>query len=135
MLLLGFLLCVESPRWLLSKGKRTQDLKNLSWLRNFPIDDIYMLEEVIACDTSIEAQTSSVGLCFWQPFKTVFHKKKIQHHFLLDAALFFWQNDSGIKAIGYYSPTIFKSIGIMGTNTSLLTTGIFGVVKTVFTVI
>lgn len=29
------------------------------------------------------------------------------------------------------SPTIFKSIGIKGTSTSLLTTGVFGVIKTV----
>jgi MFS family permease len=32
----------------------------------------------------------------------------------------------------YYSPTVFKSIGLTGTNTSLLTTGVFGVIKTVF---
>lgn len=40
---------------------------------------------------------------------------------------------SGINAINYYSPTVFRSIGIQGTNTSFLTTGIFGVVKTVLT--
>jgi hypothetical protein len=40
---------------------------------------------------------------------------------------------SGINAINYYSPTVFKSIGIQGTNSSLLTTGIFGVVKTSLT--
>lgn len=40
---------------------------------------------------------------------------------------------SGINAINYYSPTVFKSIGITGTSTSLLTTGVFGVVKTVIT--
>lgn len=42
---------------------------------------------------------------------------------------------SGINAINYYSPTVFASIGIRGTNTSFLTTGIFGVVKTVVTFI
>jgi hypothetical protein len=40
---------------------------------------------------------------------------------------------SGINAINYYSPTVFKSIGITGTSTGFLTTGIFGVVKTVLT--
>jgi hypothetical protein len=49
--------------------------------------------------------------------------------------LFFWQNGSGINAINYYSPTVFKSIGIQGTNTALFTTGLFGVVKTVGTFI
>lgn len=38
-------------------------------------------------------------------------------------------------AQNYYSPTIFKSIGIVGTSTSLLTTGVFGVVKTLGSII
>lgn len=42
---------------------------------------------------------------------------------------------SGINAINYYSPTVFKSIGVTGTNTSFLTTGIFGVVKTALTIV
>lgn len=49
--------------------------------------------------------------------------------------LFLWQNGSGINAINYYSPTVFKSIGIHGTNTGFLTTGIFGVVKTALTIV
>lgn len=35
--------------------------------------------------------------------------------------------------LNYYSPTVFKSIGATGTNTSLLTIGIFGIIKTVMT--
>jgi hypothetical protein len=38
-------------------------------------------------------------------------------------------------SINYYSPTVFKSIGITGTNTGFFTTGLFGVVKTVVTVV
>jgi len=49
--------------------------------------------------------------------------------------LFLWQNASGINAINYYSPTVFASIGVQGTNSSLLTTGVFGVVKTTFTLV
>jgi len=52
---------------------------------------------------------------------------------LLGTSLFMWQNGTGINAINYYSPTIFKSIGITGTNTGLFTTGIFGVIKTLST--
>lgn len=92
-----------------------------------------MQEEISAIDNAIEHQRSSVGLGFWQPFKTVARDKKVMYRFFLGGALFFWQNTSGINAINYYSPTIFKSIGIVGTNTSLLTTGIFGVIKTVLT--
>jgi hypothetical protein len=35
----------------------------------------------------------------------------------------------------YYSPIIFESIGIRGTDSALLSTGIFGVIKTVMTVV
>jgi len=35
----------------------------------------------------------------------------------------------------YYSPTVFKSIGVTGTSASLLTTGIFGVIKTLITLV
>jgi len=48
---------------------------------------------------------------------------------LLGTSLFIFQNGTGINAINYYSPTIFKSIGVTGTNTGLFTTGIFGVIK------
>ena len=53
--------------------------------------------------------------------------------FFLGGMLFLWQNGSGINAINYYSPTVFSSLGIRGTNTSFLTTGLFGVVKTALT--
>ncbi len=92
-----------------------------------------MLEEISAIDMGIEHQKATVGLGFWQPFRTLAKDKKVMCRFFLGGALFFWQNTSGINAINYYSPTIFKSIGIRGTNTSLLTTGIFGVIKTVLT--
>ena len=72
---------------------------------------------------------------FWQPFKLLAGDRKIQWRFFLGGSLFFWQNASGINAINYYSPTVFKSIGIVGLNTSLFTTGLFGVVKTCGTII
>jgi hypothetical protein len=48
---------------------------------------------------------------------------------LLGIALMFIQNMSGINALNYYSPSIFKSIGFTGTSVGLLATGIFGIVK------
>ncbi|KAJ7126442.1 general substrate transporter [Mycena crocata] len=49
--------------------------------------------------------------------------------------LFLFQNATGINAINYYSPTVFKSIGITGTSTGLFTTGIFDIVKNVATLV
>jgi len=119
----------------MTRDKRKQALNNLCWIRNLPIDDIYMLEEVSAIDAAIEYQSSTVGLGFWQPFQALWNNRSVSYRFFLGCSLFFWQNTSGINAINYYSPTIFKSIGVTGTNTSLLTTGIFGVIKAVVTLI
>lgn len=94
-----------------------------------------MVEEISAIDSANEEQFASIGPGFWSPFRAAATNKKVMYRLFLGSMLFFWQNGSGINAINYYSPTVFKSIGITGTNTSLFTTGIFGVVKTVVTFI
>lgn len=133
-LLLGAIWMKESPRWLFTKGKREQAMKNLCWIRNLPPTDLYIVEEVAAIDAQIEYDRIHIGAGFWKPFASL-KQKKVLWRFFLGGMLFLWQNGSGINAINYYSPTVFKSIGITGTNTGFLTTGIFGVVKTVVTVI
>ncbi|OCT53313.1 putative quinate permease [Cladophialophora carrionii] len=133
LLFVGALVIRESPRWLFSRGRREEGIQNLCWLRMLPPDHIYMQEEIFAIDNAIEDQRTTVGLGFWQPFRAVVNDRKVTYRFLLGGSLFLWQNATGINAINYYSPTVFKSIGITGTNTSLLTTGIFGVIKTVVT--
>jgi sugar porter (SP) family MFS transporter len=125
----------ESPRWLMSKGRRELAVKNLCWIRELDEDEIYIKEEMYAIETDIDRQMAAGGMGFWQPFKLLASNRHIQWRFFLGGSLFFWQNASGINAINYYSPTVFKSIGITGLNTSLFTTGLFGVVKTVFTII
>jgi hypothetical protein len=105
-----------------------------------------MQEEILGIDAAVEKQRASVGLGFWQPFKALATNRRVLYRFILGGLLFLFQNVSGINAINCeyteiscrqtlitrsdYSPTIFKSIGIVGTSTSLLTTGVFGVVKT-----
>lgn len=125
----------ESPRWLMANHKREQAIKNLCWIRNLPQDELYIVEEVAFLDAALEAQESVFGTGFWKPFQAVKKSRKIQWRFFLGGMLFLWQNGSGINAINYYSPTVFASIGISGTNTGFLTTGIFGVVKTSMTLI
>lgn len=132
-LLIGAVWLKESPRWLFTKGRREEALRNLCWIRNLPADHIYMVEEIAAIDAQIEHDRIHIGPGFWSPFAAL-KNRKVLWRFFLGGMLFLWQNGSGINAINYFSPTVFKSIGITGTSTGFLTTGIFGVVKTVVTV-
>ncbi|KAL9109121.1 MAG: hypothetical protein Q9227_006212 [Pyrenula ochraceoflavens] len=125
----------ESPRWLFSRSRRQEAIRNLCWLRHLPPSDLYLVEEISAIDAALDHQSSTIGLGFWQPFRAVARNPKIQWRFFLGSMLFLWQNASGINAVNYYSPTIFKSIGVTGTSTSLLTTGLFGCVKTAITIL
>jgi sugar porter (SP) family MFS transporter len=133
LLLMGAFWIKESPRWLFTKGRREQAIQNLCWIRNLPADDLYIVEELAAIDAQLEYERVHVGAGFWKPFAAL-KQPKVLWRFFLGGMLFLWQNGSGINAINYYSPTVFKSIGITGTSTGFLTTGIFGVVKTVVTV-
>ncbi|KAH8671662.1 general substrate transporter [Xylariales sp. PMI_506] len=128
----GALWIRESPRWLFSKGKREQGLKNLCWIRNLDASDVYIVEEINFFDQENERYQEEVGTGFFKPFAALMQSKYLWRIFL-GTTLFLWQNASGINAINYYSPTVFKSIG--AGSSSLLTTGIFGVVKTVGTIV
>ncbi|KAI1810147.1 quinate permease [Poronia punctata] len=123
----------ESPRWLISKGMREEGIRNLCWIRNLSREDTYIVEEIGFVDDEVERYRTEVGAGFWKPFASL-KVGRVQWRFFLGSMLFFWQNGSGINAINYYSPTVFSSLGITGTNTGFLTTGLFGVVKTVLTV-
>lgn len=110
LLIIGAVFIRESPRWLFGRGRREEAIKNLCWVRQLPADDIYMIEEIGAIDQALEEQRRSIGVGFWKPFQAAGTNKKVMWRLFLGSALFFWQNGSGINAINYYSPTVFKSV-------------------------
>ena len=133
-LFFGIICIPESPRWLFGNGKREKGIKKLCWLRNLEATDIYIVEEVASIDADLERTRREIGAGFFHPFKALRHRH-IQYRFALGSLLFMWQNGTGINAINYYSPTVLQSMGISDTSTSLLATGVFGVAKSVESII
>ncbi|GAA5889871.1 hypothetical protein JCM6882_004347 [Rhodosporidiobolus microsporus] len=125
----------ESPRWLITKGRRDQAIRNLCYIRNLLPEDPYVVNEMNEIETQVERDRTAVGDGFFDPFRQVFGKGYLFKRMLITTSLFIWQNGAGINAVNYYSPTIFKSIGITGQDTSLLTTGVFGVIKTALSLV
>ncbi|KAF7317652.1 hypothetical protein MKEN_00852700 [Mycena kentingensis (nom. inval.)] len=131
MLFLGAWLLVESPRWLVSRDRTDAALANLARLRNLPPTHPYVVEEFAEIEAAIAHERSLAGAGFFGPVMTVFRSRALLYRLLLGSSLFVWQNATGINAINYYSPTIIRSLGITGSSTSLLTTGVYGIIKLV----
>lgn len=132
MLVLGCLFLTESPRWLVSRGRNADAVRALGKLRKLDAMHPYMIEEMGEMEHAFEKERNLLGgsTSFWAPFVQIFTTRSTLWRLALGSSLFAFQNGTGINAINYYSPTVFKSLGIVGANTGLLTTGIFGVIKT-----
>jgi len=115
----------ESPRWLATKHKNELALKNLAWIRKTSEDDPETQAEFAEIVASIEEEEAIVGGRSW---KEVFAPGN-RIRFFIAFAVFTFQQWSGQNSINYYAPDIFKSIGILGAKTSLLASGVYGIVK------
>ncbi|KAJ3977677.1 general substrate transporter [Lentinula raphanica] len=131
LLLVGSLLLSESPRWLVSRDRNDDAMVSLSFIRNLPPEHPYIVEEMASIEATIQHERSLTGAGFLGPARAVFVSKALLLRLALGSLMFVWQNATGINAINYYSPTIFESIGVTGQNSSLLTTGVYGIIKLV----
>lgn len=133
--LLGSIIMKESPRWLFSVNRHEEAIKNLTWLRDLPADNEYIVYEISQIEESLEYQRTHFGSGLIDPAREVFSNKKTIQRLGLTCTLFLFQNFLGIQSINYYSPIIFQSLGVKGTNSTLFSTGMFGVVKYIVTLI
>lgn len=121
----------ESPRFL---AQKTPDkaLAVLAKLRGLPADHPYVRGEMESITLQLEEERA---LAFngsgWTLVKEAFTVKSYRRRTFLCITLMMWSNLTGTNAMTYYSPTIFKSVGLSSSQAGLLATGVYGIVKMV----
>ncbi|KAK1235514.1 hypothetical protein PQX77_001255 [Marasmius sp. AFHP31] len=129
-MLLGLMTVKESPRWLASVGRNEQALDNLAYLRKAHPQNEEVVREMAEIEAAIEEERAArEGL----GMKEAFLGKGNLIRFVIAFMIFVLQQFSGQNSVNYYAPQIFESIGYTGNTQSLLASGIYGVVKVVFT--
>jgi SP family xylose:H+ symportor-like MFS transporter len=118
--LIFIFLIPESPRWLFQKGETTKAIAVLQKLNT--------AEEVAQVQSEIENSLHKEDKNQWKHLGTPMFKKAL----FVGVGLSILQQLTGINAILYYAPEIFKSLG-SSTDVSLLETSILGVVNLIFT--
>ena len=120
----------ESPRWLASKNRNAEALKNLAWVRNMSPDDSRVQAEFSEIVAAVEEEKAATAGASWV---SEIRAKGNPKRFIIAMLMFVCQQWSGQNSINYYAPDIFKSIGITGSSASLLASGVYGLVKIVAT--
>ncbi|KAK7428072.1 hypothetical protein QQZ08_005504 [Neonectria magnoliae] len=135
-LILGMFWAVESPRHSVAQGHLEKAIKDLQWLRKLPADHIH-IRTMIA---SIKHRIENEGGSFTQGQGSLLSvaKEAFSPSILPRLCIGIWiqlfPNFTGINGVNYFSPTIFRSIGFIGTSVKLLATGVYEAMKTIFSI-
>ncbi|KAJ5753016.1 hypothetical protein N7520_009933 [Penicillium odoratum] len=130
LLLIGLIFMPESPRWIAKKYGRSRAIETLSKLRRLPADHELVQEEVSDILHQLEIEFSNSLGNTRAAWKEVMEPGLRNRVFLGVVIMIFFQM-CGSNSINYYSPRIFKSIGLQGTEATLVSTGIYGIVRLV----
>lgn len=127
----------------MQKGRQEEALHVVAKLRRLPANHPLVRDEYIEIKAMVRFDEQSArekfpnksgfGLHLMQ-YKSMFTRIGLFKRLSIGCVLQFFQQFTGINAIIYYAPTIFSSLGLDGTTTSLLATGVVGIVNVVFTI-
>jgi sugar porter (SP) family MFS transporter len=113
----------NSPRWLIAKN-RIEEAKIV--LEKFGTDNVSVEEEIIAIKASLDTELNSV--------KEPLLSKKYIKPIMLAIAIAMFNQLSGVNAIWYYAPHIFKMAGA-GAESAMLQTVLLGGINIVLTML
>ncbi|KAL4944231.1 hypothetical protein BDV06DRAFT_233700 [Aspergillus oleicola] len=132
LLLVGMLLCNESPRWLAKQDRWEETRAILSRIRNLPSNHPYVENEFQDIARQLEFERQLVGgSTFLDLLKEMWLVPGNRKRALISIFLMVCQQMTGTNAINYYAPQIFENLGITGSSNGLFATGVYGIVKVV----
>ncbi|KAJ7931540.1 hypothetical protein B0H13DRAFT_2247595 [Mycena leptocephala] len=119
---IGIIFMPFSPRWLVNQGRNDEALQVLSYARGLPeILTQYLFEKVIS-QYQNGTFMSDFKLGFFA-YLSLLRERSLLYRVAVGTLTMFFQQWTGINAILYYAPAIFKSLGLTGNAISLLATG------------
>ncbi|KEF58891.1 uncharacterized protein A1O9_03734 [Exophiala aquamarina CBS 119918] len=128
----------DTPRWLASEDRTEEALQVLSKLRGGPSknDTPEIRQEYSEILNQCQTKEQQLkGSSFWDIARDIASNPSFRERFFLGAIMQTIAQWSGGNGITYYIPQIFEYAGVKGSNTSLITSGAYGVVKLVFTMV
>ncbi|UDD62670.1 hypothetical protein AFCA_009980 [Aspergillus flavus] len=135
---LGIIFFPDSPRWLAMKERDDEALTALSKLRRQTRDSPALVNEFLEIKASIMLENTFARDHFpglsglrlhaaqYVSFLTTWARFK---RLAIGCCVMFFQQFMGCNAMIYYAPTIFAQLGLDGNTTSLLATGVYGIVN------
>ncbi|OBR04888.1 Hexose transporter [Colletotrichum higginsianum IMI 349063] len=148
-LFVGMIWMPFSPRWLIHHGREEEARKILADLRDLPENhELIELEFLEIKAQSLFEKRSTAELfphlqeqTAWNTFKlqfvaikALFQTRAMFKRVIVATVTMFFQQWTGINAVLYYAPQIFGQLGLSQTTTSLLATGVVGVVMFIATI-
>jgi hypothetical protein len=110
----------ESPRFLAEHGQYERAARSLAFVARTSPDD----KAVLATVEEIKADFAGrANLSLLQQFPRMFDSRAIALRCAIPSLVMFFQQWTGTNAINYFSPQIFAALGINGTTSGLLATG------------
>ncbi|KAI1262763.1 putative hexose transport-related protein [Xylariaceae sp. FL1019] len=148
-LFLGMIFMPFSPRWLIHHDRESEARIILANLRGLTVEHELVELEFLEIKAQSQFEKRTVAEHFphlrqrttWNTFKlqfvaikSLFQTKAMFKRVIVATVTMFFQQWTGINAILYYAPIIFNKLGLSSNTTSLLATGVVGIVMFLSTI-
>ncbi|KAL1635895.1 hypothetical protein SLS58_010063 [Diplodia intermedia] len=139
---LGMLFYPESPRYHLMRKDEDKALSALARIRRAHIDSDSLCREYLAIKAEVLFEESyardkypgKTGIALYlAQYASLVSSRPSSKRLAVGCGVMFFQQFMGCNALIYYAPTIFAQLGLSGKTTSLLATGVYGIVNTLST--